>query len=126
VPAISPDASTKTLTLAGVVACHEPSACGIEPITESQRPALDAETLKMMGWPLLFACAFAVTAFAQNQKLAYEVATIKLNTSGDGMMKDWRPGTGSWRLRLSGHERIGNAAICARRANSSEFWGTSS
>jgi uncharacterized protein (TIGR03435 family) len=46
---------------------------------------------------------FAVTGFAQNQKLAYEVATIKLNTSGDGMMRigGLGPGPGGGRFQAT-------------------------
>ena len=52
---------------------------------------------------LALTCVFAVTAFAQNQKLAYEVATIKLNTSGDGMMRigGLGPGPGGGRFRVT-------------------------
>jgi len=52
---------------------------------------------------LVLASAFAVAAFAQNQKLAYEVATIKLNTSGDGMMTigGLGPGPGGGRFRVT-------------------------
>ena len=52
---------------------------------------------------LALACAFAVAAFAQNQKLAYEVATIKLNTSGDGMMRigGLGPGPGGGVFRVT-------------------------
>ena len=52
---------------------------------------------------LALTCAFAVAAFAQNQKLAYEVATIKLNTSGDGMMRigGLGPGPGGGRFRVT-------------------------
>ena len=52
---------------------------------------------------LALACAFAVAAFGQNQKLAYEVATIKLNTSGDGMMRisGMGPGAGGGRFRVT-------------------------
>ena len=55
----------------------------------------------MNRWAL--ACAFAGAAFAQNQKLAYEVATIKLNTSGDGMMRigGLGPGPGGGRFRVT-------------------------
>lgn len=52
---------------------------------------------------LALACAFAIAAFAQNQKLAYEVATIKLNTSGDGMMRigGLGPGPGGGVFRVT-------------------------
>ena len=52
---------------------------------------------------LALACAFAVAAFAQNQKVAYEVATIKLNTSGDGrmMIGGLGPGPGGGRFRVT-------------------------
>jgi len=52
---------------------------------------------------LALACAFAVAAFAQNQRLAYDVATIKLNTSGDGMMRigGLGPGPGGGHFRVT-------------------------
>jgi uncharacterized protein (TIGR03435 family) len=52
---------------------------------------------------LALASALAVAAFAQNQKLAYEVATIKLNTSGDGrmMIGGLGPGPGGGRFRVT-------------------------
>jgi uncharacterized protein (TIGR03435 family) len=52
---------------------------------------------------LALACAFAAAACAQNQKLAYEVATIKLNTSGDGMMRigGLGPGPGGGVFRVT-------------------------
>jgi hypothetical protein len=46
---------TKTLTDTGVVACHEPEAVGVVPMTASQFPTwLVAETIKVIGVPLLF------------------------------------------------------------------------
>jgi len=56
---------------------------------------------------LALACAFAVAAFAQNQRLAYDVATIKLNTSGDGMMRIGGLGTGPG----GGHFRVTNLPL---------------
>ena len=52
---------------------------------------------------LALACAFSVAAIAQDQKLAYEVATIKLNTSGDGMIRigGLGPGPGGGRFRVT-------------------------
>jgi len=49
---------------------------------------------------LALACTLAVAAFAQNQKLTYEVATIKLNTSGDGRMMINGMGGGGGRFRV--------------------------
>lgn len=52
---------------------------------------------------LALACAFAAAAFAQDHKLAYEVSTVKLNTSGDGrmMIRGIGPGTEGGRFRVT-------------------------
>jgi hypothetical protein len=85
-PGLRLDGSTKTPTDFGVVACHAPlKSIGIVPITVSQLPALDAETINVIGAPLLLtSTVFGITPSAP-------LVTVKLKAVGETINEGFWP-----------------------------------